>query len=328
MTRGPFERLRIPDSSKTALERLSHRMMKIEGKDRRDIAIRRLDACLELLDQYIRFLESIPAAGALHPFHLGLIGSVLGEYWEEEVEEVRARLLKGRKIGNEYRRRLLRCPTERVIQVEKEGIGRTLSFLRRSSMKLDRLIGGVRSLSRIDNVDPSLLTIIVAGLPNVGKSSLVSLLSSAKPEVAPYPFTTKEVHVGHMNTTLGMVQVLDTPGLLDRPEKERNQIERKAVNALKNLSGLVLFVLDGSDFTPEDEELNVLDEVLVLGKPTICCINRIDMRNEEKIISIRKELERRNLQWVELSCKTGEGIDVLKDAIESSLNQLFRNRKE
>jgi nucleolar GTP-binding protein len=84
----------------------------------------------------------------------------------------------------------------------------------------------------------------------VGKSSLLRCLSSAKPEIAQYPFTTKEIHVGHIEKTEKYItkrfQIIDTPGLLDRPLSKRNEIEKQAIAALTHLADLIVFVLDVS----------------------------------------------------------------------------------
>ena len=87
----------------------------------------------------------------------------------------------------------------------------------------------------------------IVGLPNVGKSNLVTVLSTAEPEIAPYPFTTKGVIVGHIEDDWRKYQIVDTPGLLDRTFDERNAIEKQAVLALRYLTDVILFVIDPSE---------------------------------------------------------------------------------
>ena len=66
---------------------------------------------------------------------------------------------------------------------------------------------------------------MVCGAPNVGKSAFISALSSGNMEVNHYPFTTKRIHLGHFTFRRLQYQMVDTPGLLDRPMHKRNDIE-------------------------------------------------------------------------------------------------------
>ena len=91
-------------------------------------------------------------------------------------------------------------------------------------------------------------TVVVAGYPNVGKSSLINDLSSGKPEINTYPFTTKDIKVGHMETAkYRRIQIIDTPGILDRPIENRNSIEKQALTAIKYLAHHILFLIDMSE---------------------------------------------------------------------------------
>jgi nucleolar GTP-binding protein len=100
----------------------------------------------------------------------------------------------------------------------------------------------------------------------VGKSAFISALSTGKMEVNHYPFTTKQIHVGHFTHRRLQYQMVDTPGLLDRPMEERNHIEMQAIAALEHIGSLVLFLVDESEScgTPFEEQMNLLEEVKTL----------------------------------------------------------------
>ena len=102
----------------------------------------------------------------------------------------------------------------------------------------------MRRFPTIDPLDPC---IVVAGAPNVGKSALISALSSGEPEVNAYPFTTKRLHVGHFEHRRRIYQMVDTPGLLDRPMVERNDIEMQAIAALENVGSIAVYLMDPSE---------------------------------------------------------------------------------
>jgi len=69
--------------------------------------------------------------------------------------------------------------------------------------------------------------VALVGYPNTGKTSLLSDLTGADPDIQSYEFTTKYVNAGTMETIFGDVQILDTPGVLLRDDK-RNEIEKRA----------------------------------------------------------------------------------------------------
>merc|ERR1719331_860896 len=102
-------------------------------------------------------------------------------------------------------------------------------------------------MSRLPSIDPNTRTLLVCGYPNVGKSSFMNKITRADVEVEPYAFTTKSLYVGHMDYKYLRWQVIDTPGILDRPLETRNTIEMQAIPALAHLRAAVLYVVDISE---------------------------------------------------------------------------------
>ncbi|PIA65293.1 hypothetical protein AQUCO_00100637v1 [Aquilegia coerulea] len=74
----------------------------------------------------------------------------------------------------------------------------------------------MQTLRAVPVVDLETPTLCLVGAPNVGKSSLVRILSTGKPEVCNYPFTTRGILMGHITVNYQRFQVTDTPGLLRR----------------------------------------------------------------------------------------------------------------
>ncbi len=130
---------------------------------------------------------------------------------------------------------------------------------------------------------------MIAGYPNVGKSSFVALVSSASPEVASYPFTTKGLAVGHFKVGSTRCQVVDTPGLLDRPLGQRNEIEMQAISALRHLGDVLLFIIDPSGtcgYEP-DEQMRLLDEVREhIDMPLLVAANKVDLLVEANKVEL------------------------------------------
>ena len=146
---------------------------------------------------------------------------------------------------------------------------------------------------------------MIAGYPNVGKSSFIRLVSSATPEIASYPFTTKGVIVGLREEGRVRIQFVDTPGILDRPAEERNPIERQALSAMMNVASVILYILDPSEHCgyPMEMQLGLLDEVKgMVNVPLMVVANKSDLRVEEGYLS--------------MSTETKDGVDeVLKELL-------------
>ena len=172
---------------------------------------------------------------------------------------------------------------------------------------LNRARDVLRELPSIDAGDPC---IVVAGSPNVGKSALITALSTGEPEVAAYPFTTKRLHLGHFIHRRRKYQMVDTPGLLDRPMDERNQIEMQAIAALEHLGDVLLFLIDRSSesTTPIYEQERLLGEVrgLLSDRQVLLVSSKVDITEEENSADDHR-----------ISSVTGHGLDDLRsDLIE------------
>jgi len=196
-------------------------------------------------------------------------------------------------------------------QKQNEIYGRLSSVVRQIDKELVLLAKAqniMRNLPTINDVP----TVVIAGYPNVGKSSLLRCLSSAKPEIAQYPFTTKEIHVGHIEKTEKYItksfQIIDTPGLLDRPLSKRNEIEKQAIAALTHLADLIVFVLD----TSETCGYSINDQMHLLTH-----IEEIFSNSDLIVIENKADFKKTDSTNLRVSCKTNEGIDLLVDEIFS-----------
>ncbi|HIP66942.1 MAG TPA: GTP-binding protein [Candidatus Nanopusillus sp.] len=152
--------------------------------------------------------------------------------------------------------------TARMSQLRKEFYGRVASFLRRNSNHFELLFNVYKAYESLPKFK-AYPTVVIAGLPNVGKSTLLKKLTGSEPSIQPYPFTTKDIMVGYINTPYFKIQVIDTPGMLDRPFDTMNPIEKKAVLAIKYLAHLIIYVIDITEtcgFTIK-EQLDLLKNI-------------------------------------------------------------------
>jgi len=161
-------------------------------------------------------------------------------------------------------RRMVNLPP--MHEARREAYGRISSIMGRIDKNLDFLREARDTLRTLPMIDPTEPCLVVAGAPNVGKSALIASMSSGKPEIAAYPFTTRQLHVGHFVNRRMKYQLVDTPGLLDRPMEDRNQIEMQAIAALEHVGDLCLFLMDPSESggTSLEVQTNLLNEVASL----------------------------------------------------------------
>lgn len=171
----------------------------------------------------------------------------------------------------------------RIDEVRRSAYGRISSFVKQIRKELDFVASARDTMKRFPAVNPEWPTVVVAGSPNVGKSQLVGAISSAKPRVAVYPFTTQEISVGTFERKYLRYQVIDTPGLLDRPLEERNSMELRAILALRHLADVIVFMFDPTETCgyPMSEQGHLLEVIRkeFPGIPIVEVENKADLLN-------------------------------------------------
>jgi small GTP-binding protein len=172
---------------------------------------------------------------------------------------------------------------------------------------------------------------VIVGAPNVGKSRLLTRLTRAHAEVAPYPFTTREPHAGMMEWQDVKVQLIDTPPITpDFMEGWASSMVRAADAAL--------FMVDlGDDDGPfaADSVLDRLKEVktILAGEPaaddedysiqyvkTLLLANKIDLPGAAERLEIVREMYGSRFPIHVLSAEHGQGLEDVRDAIYRFLN--------
>ena len=192
------------------------------------------------------------------------------------------------KIATQNTRKITRtAKIELMHEARREAYGRISSLIGRIGPSLKWLGDSREILKRLPSIDQLSPCIVVCGAPNVGKSAFISALSSGNMEVNHYPFTTKRIHLGHFTFRRLQYQMVDTPGLLDRPMHKRNDIEMQAISALDNLGSLVLFLIDESENCGMTivEQNNLLEEILeLLAETTVMIIStKADIHPEKPV---------------------------------------------
>ncbi len=249
-----------------------------------------------LVDRLMRTVEDMPMLGDLHPFYRELADVLVGvdrlkkslgalKWAAEKIGEIADQCIWGMRGAKTI---------TAAANIRREAYGRIASIIKQISGELDFLQEAREKLVELPSIDPEMATIVVAGYANVGKSTFVKAVSTAKPRVAAYPFTTKEVIVGHRDTVHGRCQIIDTPGLLDRPLSERNKMELQAITALKHLADAIVFMVDPSETCgyPLNSQVNLYREILGEFKdvPILKVLNKMDIASQSQVEEAKKGL--------------------------------------
>ncbi|ACI18393.1 GTPase ObgE [Dictyoglomus thermophilum] len=170
----------------------------------------------------------------------------------------------------------------------------------------------------------------LVGLPNAGKSTLLSKISNANPEIAPYPFTTKTPNLGVVEREDITFTVADIPGLIEGAHENKGMGDEFLRHIERTL--VLVFVIDAADLvTPPQKAYEILKKELylyspkLLEKPRIIAINKIDLPEaQERLPEIEKWLKNEGVPYVFISAKEGINIDKLLELME----KYVRERKE
>ena len=162
----------------------------------------------------------------------------------------------------------------------------------------------------------------LVGFPNAGKSTLLSVISAAKPKIADYPFTTLVPNLGIVRYRDGKSFVVaDIPGIIEGAHEGKGLGVRFLRHIERNSVLLFMVPADSKDIKHEYEILiNELQKYNpeLLDKRRVLAISKSDMLDEELIDEIRQDLP--DLPRVFISSLTGQGLDTLKDMLWKVLN--------
>ncbi|OIW05732.1 hypothetical protein TanjilG_23518 [Lupinus angustifolius] len=229
-------------------------------------------------------VDEFPRLDDIHPFYGDLLHVLYNkDHYKLALGQINtARNLIG-KIAKDYVRllkygdSLYRCKCLKVA-----ALGRMCTVLKRIGPSLAYLEQIRQHMARLPSIDPNTRTVLICGYPNVGKSSFINKITRADVDVQPYAFTTKSLFVGHTDYKYLRYQVIDTPGILDRPFEDRNIIEMCSITALAHLRAAILFFLDisGSCGYTIAQQAALFHSIksLFMNKPLIIVCNKTDLQ--------------------------------------------------
>ena len=228
-------------------------------------------------------LEDFPKLDDIHPFYADVCNVLYDrDHYKLALGQLNVAKNLIANISKDYVRllkygdSLYRCK-----QLKRAALGRMCTIMKKHKSSLGYLEEVRKHLSRLPSIDPNTRTLLITGYPNVGKSSFMNKISRADVEVQPYAFTTKSLFVGHFDYKYLRWQLIDTPGILDKPLDERNTIEMQAITALAHLQCCVLYFVDLSEQCgwSLEQQAALFDNIrpLFANKPLIVVANKIDV---------------------------------------------------
>jgi nucleolar GTP-binding protein len=274
-------------------------------------------ACQVMNDTLNNLLNKTPKVESLHMFYQDYIDVMVGvDQLKKSLGALKWATGIVSKIQNEYTFKVRRSRAENAANVRKAAFGRIASVARQISDELDFLDFVKGKLRNMPTIDFEAFTMVIAGFPNVGKSTLLRQLTPAEPKVADYPFTTHGIQIGHFEKRWKKYQIIDTPGLLDRPIMDMNNIELRAMVALEHTADVILYIFDASETSgyPLDAQMRLYEEIKhVFDTPIICVFNKMDLVENNKYL---EEYISRLDEPLMISASEGSGVDLIIKELE------------
>lgn len=163
----------------------------------------------------------------------------------------------------------------------------------------------------------------LVGFPNAGKSTLLSVVSAAKPKIADYPFTTLEPNLGIVEVRDGRsFAMADIPGIIEGAHEGRGLGTRFLRHIERN--SMLLFMVPATTVNVTEEYNVLLNELTLynpelLDKARLLAITKCDTVDEKEMENLRKQLPQ-GIRSVFISSVSGYNIQLLKDVLWETLN--------
>ena len=331
--KNPFNEFYHVPSSKELLDIAFKRAMKSSAQVSKNAPIiikakkkesKRIKVAIkELINRILRIIKSVPIIDDLPDFYKELASILV------DIDKLKLTLgkLNGilpilSQIDRDHRSRLNRieAPNEGD-RLRRAAFGRVSSIINKQNKNLKYLNEIRGRLREIPSINYTMPCVVVAGYPNVGKSSIVKNISTNK------KIDIQKLNMGHLALERRFdsikIQCLDTPGILDRPMAKRNSIELQAILALRLISDLILFIFDptpasGYNVESQIELYNEIKQNFSKDRQIeiIVVFNKMDLAKDSEIQSLKDALNLKDDDFYLTNALTGENLDKLINNIK------------
>jgi len=241
----------------------------------------------KLNEDLFNILKSYPSIDSLAEFYQELIKCTLDyPLLKKSLGAVNWAIKQLDKLHNIFKSKIKNIDSQNLNSLRKQYYGRVSSVLKQISKNLEYLETCRKIMRGYPAIKTNMYTVCLFGFPNAGKSTLLTKLTRASPEINSYPFTTKKLNLGYIKEPGLKIQIIDAPGTLNRINK-MNNIELQAHLALKYLAALVVFVFDPTFEYSYEKQVKLLNRIKKTKKQIIIYMSKMDIApktNQKKIL--------------------------------------------
>jgi len=277
------------DKAKSARQEIKGQRSVVEKS--KTVELAKIESVSRFLNKSLnKILENFPRIIDLNDFYRELLGCYV------DISELRKSLgavgWASDKVGHFYREYNVKIKRtkelKKINEYRRMFYGRAASAVRQVDKHLKIIDEARRIMKNFPSIKENIFTVAITGFPNVGKSTLLNKLTGANAEVASYAFTTKSLNLGYIfEEGKRAVQLIDTPGSLNRFEK-MNNIEKQAVLAMKYCANIIVYIFDPTETYPIEDQVKLYDETKELEKEIIIYVSKTDIAEiPEKIKKLK-----------------------------------------
>ena len=288
-----FQSIQRIEKAQTYLDIAIKRALKSKGPKKRGLAFdkakpreyERIGIITEALSEKLSSIaKGFPQIDELAEFYKELVKVTLDyDKLNKSLVSVKWASSKIRELANEHKQRIRKIYTfYQLDKAKKAFLGRTSSVMKQIASSLDYLESARKTMADYPVLKTGLFTVCIAGFPNVGKTTLLSKLTTSTPEIKEYAFTTKQLNLGYATMNNQKVQFIDTPGTLARPDK-MNNLEKQAYLAVKYVADLVIYIFDLTEPYPLEDQKRLLELIKQFRKPVILYLSKTDLLEQGAI---------------------------------------------
>jgi len=234
-----------------------------------------------IVDSLNHITKHFPSVDGVSEFYYELMEITIGaKKLKKALGAVNWAVSASIKIGNLYLSKIKKCQEmSEINKIRNQYYGRAASVLKQIKKELLYLENARKTMKSFPTIKEKYFTVAIAGFPNVGKTTLLYKLTGSKPAISNYAFTTKGVNVSYFIKNKENIQVLDTPGTLNRFNK-MNYIEKQAHLAIKYCAELIVYVFDPTEpYLLKDQE-DLFKKLTDLDKDVIVYLSKTDIHED------------------------------------------------
>lgn len=241
------------------------------------------DALCSRLNQYLKYF---PHTNDLSNFYLKLMHLTLDyPLYKQSLGAMNWAIQKIRFFQREFASKITKeTGKDKIYELSKQFYGRISSVIKQIDSNL-KYLEECRKIMRTYPDVKDMPTVCIYGFPNVGKTTVLNLLTGTKAKVAAYAFTTKSINAGYVVIEDKKIQVLDVPGTLARKDK-MNLIELQAELVLEELANLVIFVFDFSGSVNIKEQEDLYKKIKKSEKKVLIYLSKKDLLSPEQLKAV------------------------------------------